>query len=133
MLAGSKEPGEGERVSGEAEVKRGRGERRSGPKHKPVIRWGTATTHTNHTFGKSFVLLVGKEAEGGRKPSLEKGLGRFRRKVLFKGSSISKRHLMISRVRHEVLPHRWAGGAGAGPGGRNSSLCIWPPPPYYRG
>lgn len=55
---------------------------------------GGAGTHPrDQTFTKSLVtLLVGKEAEGGRKRTLERVLGRCgRSNVLFKGSSISDR------------------------------------------
>lgn len=48
-----------------------------------------ASTYNDQTFGKLLVLLVGTEAEGGRRLSLERGLEKLgRKKVLFKGSSI---------------------------------------------
>lgn len=66
---------------------------------------------TDQTFGKSFVLLVGKEAEGRRKLSLEKRLGWFGgRTVLLKGSPVSEHPPVIRGLRRETLPQSWVVG-----------------------
>lgn len=83
---------------------------------------GIGTHPHDQTSAKSLViLLVGKEAEGGRKLTLERVLERFgRSKVLFKGSSVSDPTAHQGVLTRDP-PQRWAGGGGAGarPGGRN--------------